>query len=112
TSIGFPEDLISKTAKAKEMRGGFRYIHALCPCPTGWRIPEKEAIEIARLGVDCGMWLLYEIDHGDFKLTYKPRKRKPVEEYLSRQGRFSHLTPKDIEMIQSEVDQQCGKHNF
>ena len=31
-SIGFPEDLISKVLKAKEMRGGFRYIHTLCSC--------------------------------------------------------------------------------
>ena len=111
-SIGFPEDLISKVLKAKEMRGGFRYIHTLCSCPTGWRFPENEAIEIARLGVDCGMWLLYEIEHGEFKLTYKPRKRKPVKEYLSRQGRFSHLSAKEIESIQSEVDQQCAEHNF
>jgi pyruvate ferredoxin oxidoreductase beta subunit len=111
-SIGFPEDLISKAAKAKEMRGGFRYIHTLCPCPTGWRFPEKEAIEIARLAVDCGIWLLYEIVHGEFKLTYRPRRRKPVREYLSRQGRFGHLTAKEIETIQSEVDQKCAEHDF
>jgi pyruvate ferredoxin oxidoreductase beta subunit len=110
--VGFPEDLISKSAKAREMRGGFRYIHTLGPCTTGWRFPENEAIKIARLAVDCGIWLLYEIEYGEFTLTYKPRQRKPVKEYLSRQGRFSHLTEDDIRAIQAEVDQKCTKHGF
>ena len=110
--IGMPEDLISKSVKAKEMRGGFRYIHVLGSCPTGWRFPENEAIGIARLAVDCGIWLLYEVENGEFKLTYRPKKRKPVREYLSRQGRFKNLTEKDIEHIQSEIDQKCAAHNF
>ena len=110
--IGIPEDLISKAVKAKEMRGGFRYIHVLCSCPTGWRFPENEAIEIARLAVDCGIWLLYEIEDGEFRLTYRPKQRKRVREYLSRQGRFKNLTEEDIEDIQLEVDQRCAAYNF
>jgi pyruvate ferredoxin oxidoreductase beta subunit len=110
--ISFPEDLISKTVKAKEMTGGFRYIHVLSPCPTGWRVPEREAIAVGRLAVDCGIWLLYEIDHGKFTLTYKPKKRKPVKEYFSKQGRFNHLTPEDIDSIQAEVDRKCAEYEF
>jgi pyruvate ferredoxin oxidoreductase beta subunit len=112
TCIAFPDDLISKAVKAKEMKGGFRYIHTLCSCPTGWRIPEKSAIEIARLAVECGMWLLYEIEQGEFKITYKPKKRKQVREYLSRQGRFDHLNANEVEIIQSEVDAQCAEYDF
>ncbi len=112
TCISFPEDLISKSVKAKEMRGGFRYIHVLGPCPTGWRFPEKEAIKMGRLAVDCGIWLLYEINRGEFRLTYKPRRRKPVREYLAGQGRFSHLTDEEIKTIQTEVDQKCSKYDF
>jgi pyruvate ferredoxin oxidoreductase beta subunit len=111
-SIGFPHDLIKKAEKARDMRRGFRYIHTLCSCAAGWRFPEHKAIEIARLAVDCGMWLLYEVEHGEFRLTYKPRKRKPVREYLSSQGRFSHLTEQDIQGLQSEVDRQCEKYGF
>jgi pyruvate ferredoxin oxidoreductase beta subunit len=110
--ISFPEDLIGKTLKAKEMRGGFRYLHVLGPCPTGWRFPEREAIKIGRLAVDCGIWLLYEVDHGEFRLTYRPRRRKPVKEYLSGQGRFSHLTAEEIDAIQAEVDRKCAKYGF
>ena len=111
-SIGFPDDLIMKAKKAKDLEGGFRYIHVHSPCPTGWRFPEKKAIEMARLAVDCGMWLLYEVDHGEMKLTYKPTRRKPVEEYLSRQGRFSHLTRGEIEEIQRKIDRECEKYDF
>ncbi len=109
-SIGFPGDLISKVEKAKEMQGGFRYIHTNCPCPPGWRFPENKAIEIARLAVDCGMWMLYEVEHGESRLTYRPAPRKPVVEYLSRQGRFGHLTEDDVRTIQANVDREWEKH--
>lgn len=111
-SIGFPDDFILKAKRARDTGEGFRYIHVHSPCPTGWRFPERKVIEMARLAVDCGMWLLYEAKEGDLKLTYKPRRRKPVAEYLSKQGRFSHLTRKDIEEIQAKVDKECVKHNF
>ena len=110
--ISFPEDLISKSLRAKEMMGGFRYIHTLGPCPTGWRFPEKDAIKVGRLAVDCGIWLLYEVVNGEFRITYKPRKRKPVREYFAAQGRFSHLTEEVIKRIQTEVDQKCSKYDF
>jgi pyruvate ferredoxin oxidoreductase beta subunit len=111
-SVGFPDDLIAKAKKARDMEGGFRYIHVHSPCPTGWRFPEKKTIEMARLAVDCGMWLLYEIEKGEQELTYKPTRRKPVAEYLSKQGRFSHLTEKEIGEIQGNIDRECSKHNF
>jgi len=111
-SVGFPDDLIMKTKKAKDMIGGFRYIHTQGPCAPGWRFSENKVIEIARLAVECGMWLLYEVEDGNLRLTYKPTPRKPVKEYLSKQGRFSHLTEDDIKEIQSQVDQECEKHNF
>ena len=111
-SVGFPDDLIMKIRKAKEMHGGFRYIHVHGPCAPGWRFPENKVIEIARLAVQCGMWLLYEVEYGNMRLTYTPKPRKNVNDYLSRQGRFSHLTEDDISEIQKEVNLQCEKHNF
>jgi pyruvate ferredoxin oxidoreductase beta subunit len=112
TCIGFPDDLVYKAEKARDFGGGFRYVHTLCPCAVGWRFPESKAIEMGRLAVDCGMWFLFEIEQGEFRLNYKPRERLPVREYLSRQGRFDHLTEEDIQGIQSEVDRECEKHGF
>jgi pyruvate ferredoxin oxidoreductase beta subunit len=33
------------------------------------------------------------------------RKRKPIVEYLKRQGRFAHFTEEDIAYFQSQVDE-------
>ena len=106
-TFAFPEDFIAKVLKAKAMEPGFKYIHALAPCPTGWRFPESKTIEVSRMAVETGMWNLFEIDHGKLNLTYKPKERKPVKEYLSLQGKFSHLTNDDYKRIQKEVDEKC-----
>jgi pyruvate ferredoxin oxidoreductase beta subunit len=111
-SVGFPHDFVSKAEKARDMQGGFRYLHVQGACSAGWRFPENKSIEISRLAVDCGIWLLYEIEEGEFKLTYKPTPRKPVKAYLSKQGRFSHLNETDIDKIQAQVDETCKKYGF
>jgi pyruvate/2-oxoacid:ferredoxin oxidoreductase beta subunit len=84
---------------------GFRYIHVYTPCPTSWRFPPEKMIEISRLGVTTGIFTLYEIEDGKLKITVKPSKLKPVEEYVKAQGRFSHLTADDIAAIQKDVDE-------
>ena len=107
-SIGFPDDLIRKAEKARDMAGGFRYIHVHSPCPTGWRFPENQMVEIARLAVECGMWRLYEVENGVRRITHGPEPRRPVAEYLARQGRFRHLSPEERLHIQAVVDRACG----
>lgn len=112
-SIGFVEDLLVKLEKARDMRRGFRYIHVHCPCAPGWGFPENKAIEVARLAVDCGMWILFEVEHGEFKQSYEATPRKPVKEYLLAQERFNHLTAEEISAIQESVDKECetlGSH--
>ncbi len=103
--ISHPQDLIKKVEKAKETNGP-AYIHVLCPCPPGWGYDSSETVEIGELAVNTGMWVLYEVEDGEFRLTYRPRERKPVEEYLKRQKRFQHLTEEEIEEIQRMVDEQ------
>jgi pyruvate ferredoxin oxidoreductase beta subunit len=105
-SIAHPEDFIKKVEKARDMEPGFKYFHILSPCPTGWRFPEKDTIHIARLAVETGFWVLYEIENGSLTINYRPEKRKPVEAYLKAQGRFKGLTEKGIEALQKWVDQR------
>ena len=50
-----------------------------------------DVIEISKLAVETGFWPLYEVDHGVVKVTHKPSKRKPIEEWLKSQGRYKHL---------------------
>jgi len=102
-SIGFPDDLICKFKKAKEKKGT-SFIHIFAPCPTGWRMAPELMVTISQLAVDCKVFPLYEVEDGvKYTINYKP-KDIPVKEYLRLQGRFSHLTEKEIEFIQREVD--------
>ena len=103
-SVAYPHDLIAKLKKAKDIKG-FRYIHALIPCPTGWRFDPAKAVEVSKLQVDTWTWPLYEVEEGILKLNRKP-EQKPVSEYLKSQGRFRRLTPEQIEFVQNEVDQK------
>ena len=111
----YPLDFINKLRKAKQIKGT-KYIHILSPCPTGWRFPGSKTIEIGRLAVQTGMWALYEIENGEFKLSppsarlLDKSKRKPVELYLRAQGRFRNLTDRDIAEIQQWVDETWEKY--
>ena len=98
-------DLRMKIKKAKEKyREEPRYIHSLCSCVPGWKINSIDSLKVLRLAVDTCVFPLVEIEDGQWKLTYKPVEKKPVEEYLKLQGRFKHLTKDDIKEIQEIVD--------
>ncbi len=100
-------DLMRKTRKAVNC-GGPAFMNVLSSCNRGWRHGTDETIEITQLAVDTCYWPLYEVENGEWRLTYKPKKKKPVEEWLKRQGRFRHLfRPENrhmIDRLQAEVD--------
>ncbi len=99
----FPDDLRRKVMEAKRIKG-MKYIHILSPCPTGWRYQERLTPNIGRLAVETNYYPLYEIRDGrDYTITHQPRNL-PVDAYLLAQGRFSHLTKREFEAIQGEVD--------
>lgn len=108
-SISEPLDLYDKFKKAKSIKG-CRYIHILAPCPPGWGYQSENTIELARLAVKTGSWILYEIENGIIKLSKKsqplldPSKRTPLLEYLSNQKRFSKLSEKDLIELQEGLD--------
>jgi pyruvate/2-oxoacid:ferredoxin oxidoreductase beta subunit len=107
--VAYPEDLLRKLKKAKGIKGT-RFIHLLTPCPAGWRIASDETIKVGRLAVEAKVFPLYEIEEGGevYTLTYQP-KGIPVEEYLSQQGRFRHLTKEDMATIQENVDREWNR---
>jgi len=104
----FPFDLMEKVKRASEMTGP-AYVHILSVCPTGWRIQPQDAIKYGRLAVDSCVFPLYEVVHGKYRLTYRPQHIIPVKEYLGGQGRFRHLTDKEIEQIQATVNMDFDK---
>ena len=101
-SIAFPEDLMAKFEKAREKKGGARFIHIFASCATGWGAPSDMSIKIARLAVETNIFPLYEIEGGTrYTLNYKGGRQ--IEDYLKTQGRFKHLGREDISQIQGMV---------
>ncbi|MDP8242352.1 MAG: thiamine pyrophosphate-dependent enzyme, partial [Candidatus Celaenobacter antarcticus] len=47
-SVGYPEDFCKKLEKAKNTKG-FKFIHVLAPCPTGWKSDPRYTIKLAKL---------------------------------------------------------------
>jgi pyruvate ferredoxin oxidoreductase beta subunit len=105
----YPVDYVQKLRKAKTIKGT-SYIHILAPCPTGWRFETKQTVRLGRLAVQTGLWALFEIKNGRFKLNspsdrlVEKSKRKNIKDYLALQGRFRKLTIKDLGKIQRWVD--------
>ena len=103
-SIAFAEDMIAKFKKAREKKGGARFIHVFASCATGWGAPSDMSVKIARLAVQTNIFPLYEIENGTrYTLNYKGDRR--VEDYLQTQRRFKHLDKQNVSRIQSMVDE-------
>jgi pyruvate ferredoxin oxidoreductase beta subunit len=101
-SVAYPNDLKAKLRKAKEIKG-FKYIHTVIPCPTGWRFDPAKAIEVTKLGVDTWVWPLYEIEGTVLKVNSRS-EQKPVKEYLDAQGRFRGMSAEQMDFLQRETD--------
>ncbi len=104
----YPFDLMNKIKKGAEVKGP-AYVHILSVCPTGWRLPSDSAIEMGRIAVETGIFPLYEVQNGHYKLNVDRPKLRPVEEYLKPQGRFRHLKPEQIQEIQQRVNEEYAR---
>lgn len=110
----YPLDLYEKFQKAQEIKGT-RYIHILSACPPGWGYDPKDSIKVGRLATETGFWPLYEVINGKFILSnvskkyLEPSKRKPVEEYLKAQKRFSRITDEEINQYKAYIDVQWNE---
>jgi pyruvate ferredoxin oxidoreductase beta subunit len=105
----YPLDFIRKVEKAKKVKGP-SYIHCFSVCPTGWRCPSDQAISLGRLAVETGIFPLYEVENGKYKLSAEmPKKLKPIKDYYKSQGRYRHLTEDEIKMIQTRVNKEYKK---
>ena len=82
-------------------------IITLAPCPTGWGFEPQDSVEIGKLAVKTGMWPLKEYEGGEVSHTRIHRDRLPVEDYLRRQGRFSHLfQPQRNDALLTEIQER------
>jgi pyruvate ferredoxin oxidoreductase beta subunit len=109
---GMWNDLITKFQKALDVDGP-AFVNVLAPCRLGWAVPSEKAIQIGRDAADACVWPLYEVENGEYKITYKPREKKPVEYYLKQQTRYRHLFKPGNEAalaeIQAHIDSEWAK---
>jgi pyruvate ferredoxin oxidoreductase beta subunit len=98
----YPFDLMEKVKKALAVPGP-SYLHVFSVCPTGWRCAGDLSIRIGRLAVQTGVFPLYEVENGQYKLNLDLPMLKPLTEYTRLQGRFKHLSPEMLEQIQIKI---------
>jgi len=103
-----PWDLMNKVEKGVNTPGP-AYVHILSPCPTGWRCAAELSMEVGRLAVQTGIFPLYEVENGKYKLNVSVSQLRPIEDYLKLQGRFRHLPPEIIGKIQERVTKEYEK---
>ena len=103
------KDLHQKAEKAIYTEGA-AFLNIMTPCPRGWRYESKDIMKICKLAVETCYWPMFEVDHGKWSLTYEPKKKLPIEDFLRAQGRFKHLFKPGnedlIQQFQDEVDRR------
>ncbi len=104
----YPFDLMAKVAKGAAIHGP-AYVHILSVCPVGWRSAPDLTIRIGRLAVETGIFPLYEMENGKYKLSIDLPRLRPVQDYLKLQGRFRHLSEETIKEIQYRVNKEYAK---
>lgn len=104
-SISYPFDFMEKAKKAAEIEGP-TFLHIFAPCPTGWRCASDLTVRLGRLAVQTGMFPLYEMENGKYKMSVELPFLKPLKEYIKSQGRFRHLTDDIVEMLEQGIHQR------
>lgn len=109
------KDIHRKAEKAIYTEGA-SFLNVMTPCPRGWRYDTPKIMEICKLAVETCYWPLFEVDHGKWTLSYEPKKKLPIEDFLRSQGRFKHLfKPGNEDLIrqfQDEVDRRWEDLQF
>ena len=112
TFLGNFRDLYTKAQKAIYTPGP-SFLNIMAPCPRGWEYPAEKLPEICKLAVETCVWPLFEVIDGVWHLSYQPKQKRPVEEYLRLQGRFRHMFKPGnewmIEEAQRNVDENWEK---
>ena len=109
TFIGNFSDLHQKAEKAIYTEGP-AFLNIMAPCPRGWRYDPSDIMTICKMAVETCYWPLFEVENGKWRITYEPKNKLPIEEFLRLQGRFKHLfKPGNEDLIaqfQAEVDKR------
>jgi pyruvate ferredoxin oxidoreductase beta subunit/2-oxoisovalerate ferredoxin oxidoreductase beta subunit len=105
-SLAHPADADRKMRRALDLRG-FRFLHILSPCPTGWKSEPADGIELIRLAVSSGIYPVIEITDGrEIEVNVEPSfDHGALERYFESQGRFRG-TKDDLAAVKDAIAEQ------
>ena len=118
-TVAYPGDLYDKVVKAKNTPG-MKYIEILAPCYLGWQFDMPETVQLSRMAVRSGAWLLWEAENRKINFNNPTshiisgkKAAAPVDEYLMKQGRFNRLlkgpdAAQRIAEIQGDIDHEIA----
>jgi len=101
-SLAHLEDALRKMRHGLDLPG-FRFLHVLSPCPTGWKSEPAESIELIRLAVKSGLYPIYEVFDGErVEINVEPEMSEDaLRRYFQSQGRFTKSTLDVGEVVKS-----------
>ena len=100
---------LARKAERGAAADGPAFLNVLSDCPVGWGHDPRVGPRVLASAVETRFWPLYEIVDGEYRLTYQPRKRVPIEDWLTGQKRFAHLRQPQVAVIQRQVDADWEK---
>ncbi len=88
-SLAHLDDGLAKMRRALALEG-FRFLHVLSPCPTGWKSEPAEGIELIRCAVRAGLYPVVEVRDGrSWHVQVAPDfDEEALKRYFEGQGRF------------------------
>jgi len=105
---GQPFDLMKKVRKALSYDGP-TFMAVYSSCTRGHRFPPEKSVEVTKKAWETYYWPLFEIEQGQWRITMKPPKKLPIQEWLKMEGRFAHLLKPGnehlVKMLQDAVDE-------
>ena len=108
TFIGNMKDFHERAHKAIYTEGP-AFVNVLSPCPRGWQYDASDFAKICKMAVETWAWPPYEVENGVWKLTYEPKQKLPVEEFMRLQGRFKHCFKPGNEWTIEEAQKYVDK---
>lgn len=102
-------DLMKKAHRAFEVDGP-AFLNCISACPTSWKTKPEKGLEILQKGVDSCFWPLFEVDHGVWKINYKPKTKLSVDSWFENQGRFKHMLKEENKFLRDEFQENVDKN--
>ncbi len=82
------------------------FIQVFTPCTLSWGYNDSDSYEITKLGIDCGIWPLWEWSDDGFRRTVRfdaDEMPEKLRAYVGMQRRYAHLTDDDVAAMERYI---------